>query len=426
METLLKIVMSVVELILSFKFCDCYLELKKKVNNRRIVCEIIVLAMVGTVLNSIFINIIVNLSVSIAVIFIILQCYEGNRAKKIFIGTVYIIFSMLLDLITSIGTEILFGSRNIVIEKENAMTFFILTIYYALKFLIIHFLEVTRKKVTQINNRKMYLKQAVIPALSITFVCYFLYIQLKSAKIDYQIFYAVIIIFLVINIMMYVIYENMEKLYISNYNNELLNESLKYRETYYQDVEMHQAEIRRIRHDLKNQLLVIRGELEQADIAQAKKEIDAIIHDIVNTEERCFTGNVAINALLNAKYTEAVKKDIDCRFDIVVPEKLQLSGGDIGILLGNTLDNAIEACEQCDEKRRTIELRMHYYNQYMTIEILNTTKNKVSKLTISKVNAKEHGWGLISVRGVVEKYNGTIRVESKDDSFLLEMTLWNV
>lgn len=154
METLLKIVMSVVELILSFKFCDCYLELKKKVNNRRIVCEIIVLAMVGTVLNSIFINIIVNLSVSIAVIFIILQCYEGNRAKKIFIGTVYIIFSMLLDLITSIGTEILFGSRNIVIEKENAMTFFILTIYYALKFLIIHFLEVTRKKLHKLIIEK--------------------------------------------------------------------------------------------------------------------------------------------------------------------------------------------------------------------------------------------------------------------------------
>ena len=62
----------------------------------------------------------------------------------------------------------------------------------------------------------------------------------------------------------------------------------------------------------------------------------------------------------------------------------------------------------------------------MTIEILNATKNKVSKLITSKVNAKDHGWGLISVRGVVEKYNGSIRVESKEDSFLLEMTLWNV
>ena len=362
MEILLKIILSVIELILSFKFCDCYLELKKNVNNSRMVCEIIVITILGTVLNSIFLNIVVNLLISVAVIFIILQCYNGNRAKRAFVGTIYIVFSMLLDLSISLGAEMLFGKRNIVIEQESIVMFLALTIYYALKFIIIHYLEVTRKIMTQISNKQIYLKQAIIPVISITFVCYFVYEQLESAKINYRMCYAVTIIFLAINIIMYVVYENVEKLYISNYNNVLLNESLKYRETYYQDVEKHQAEIRRIRHDLKNQLLVIRGELEQVDIAQAKKEIDAIIHDIIYTEEKCFTGNVAINALLNAKYTEAVKKGIDCRFGIMVPEKLQLSGGDIGILLGNTLDNAIEACEQCEEERRTIELHMHYYN----------------------------------------------------------------
>lgn len=426
MEWLLKLGLSTLELVLCFRFLGCYLNYKEKVERTQINLEIILLAIAGMIMNSFYMNTVINLTVSIMTMVIVLQCFKGNQSQKAFIGTIYIIFSMVLELTIALVMESLVGGRNVIIEQLGKMMLFMLMILFVIKFIIIHYLQATRKKEIHIANAGIYLKQAVIPIISIFFLYYFLREQLNLEEINYILCYIVIVVFSIINITLYIIYENTEKLYRINYNNMLLNESLKYKETYYQDVEKHQAEIRMIRHNLKNQLLAISGVLNQENQEKAKEEIEIIIHDIVQTEAKNFTRNIEINALLSAKYTEAAEQQIPCEFYVNIPERLKLASGEIGILIGNALDNAIEACAQCEAGRRKIELTLNYYNGCMIIVITNPTKERVKSLVTKKENAREHGFGVVSIENIVKKYQGNINHKCLEDNFSLEITLWNV
>ena len=426
MEWILKIVLSMLEVILCFRFFSCYLDIKENVEKIHICLEIIILAILGTIMNTFFVNTVFNLTVSIITMIIVLQCFEGKRTQKTFIGTIYVIFSMVLELTIALVIQSLFYSSETIIEREGMITFFVMIIHYVFKFILIHYLQVTRKKEIQITNTGIYLKQAVIPVISIFFLYYFLRDQLNLPVINYYLCYIVVVVFAIINIALYVIYENTEKLYRINYNNILINQSLKYKETYYQDVEKHQSEIRMIRHNLKNQLLAISGVLNQDDLEKAKKEIETIIHEIVQTEAKNFTRNIEVNALLNAKEAEATEKQIICEFHVNIPERLQLSSGEIGILLGNALDNAIEACAQCDIDKRKIKLTLNYHNGCMMILIENATKHRVKNLISKKENSKEHGFGLVSIENIVKKYQGNVNHKCLENNFCLEITLWNV
>lgn len=425
MEWILKIVLSTLELILCFRFFSCYLDIKEELKKVQIGVEIIILAVVGMLMNTFFMITFVNLTTSILLILLILQFFEGKISQKVLIGTIYIIFSMVLELTTALIMESLIGG-NVIIEKEGMLMLFMLMILFVIKFIIIHYLQVSRKKELQIANAAIYLKQAVVPLISVIFLYYFLKDQLNLKEINYELCYLVMLVFSIINITLYIIYENTEKLYRINYNNMLLNESLKYKETYYQDVEKHQSEIRMIRHNLKNQLLAISGVLNQEDLEKAKKEIETIIHEIVQTEAKNFTRNIEVNALLNAKEAEATEKQIICEFHVNIPERLRLSSGEIGILLGNAIDNAIEACAQCEIDKRKIKLTLNYHNGCMMVLIENTTKHRVKNLISKKANSKEHGFGLVSIENIVKKYQGNVNHKCLENKFCLEITLWNV
>lgn len=428
MEVLLKLGLSVFELLLTFRFCNCFLEYKEKMNVRMISCEIILLAVLGTLVNSIFINSTLNLFVSISVITIALQCFEGKATHKVLIGTLYIVFSVLLESIVAITLEIIYHNRRIVIETESVVLFFGLIVTYMLKYVVIYYLKNTRKKVFRVNGVGIYLKQAISPTLSMLFLFYFMYLQLQKEAIDYTACYILIIVFAVINITIYVIYENTEKLYLNNYNTMKLNEVLRYRDNYYQDVEKHQTEIRKIRHNLKNQLIAIAGELENNHVEEVRQEIKGIIQDITQTEAKSFTRNIPVNAVLSAKYKEAAEKGIDCKFMITIPERLNLSGGDVGVLLGNTLDNAIEANQKCEEQHRFVSLDMNYFGNCLTFTMKNAVIEEMEnkELKTNKKNQKEHGWGLVSVNEVVKKYHGDMVTSFDKGIFTISISLWNI
>ncbi len=149
-------------------------------------------------------------------------------------------------------------------------------------------------------------------------------------------------------------------------------------------------------------------------------------HKIYVSFKKSFTRNIEINALLNTKYAEAKEQQIRCEFHVNMPEKLKLTSGEIGILMGNALDNAIEANAQCEMEKRMIELILNYHNGCMMFILTNAIKEKVKSFVTQKKNAKEHGFGLVSIENVVKKYHGDMKHISTTDTFRLEITIWNV
>ena len=140
----------------------------------------------------------------------------------------------------------------------------------------------------------------------------------------------------------------------------------EYQKLHYEQVEQHQQEIRKIRHDMKNQIAGIYGYLEKGEIEEGKREVCSILNQLEKAEQKLFTANAVVNGILNMKYVEIEAKQIEAKLDVKLPEILGITGTDLGVLFGNILDNAIEACESC-KKEKWIDLFAVYENHGIVI-----------------------------------------------------------
>ena len=100
---------------------------------------------------------------------------------------------------------------------------------------------------------------------------------------------------------------------------------------------------------------------------------------------------------------------------------------DIGIALGNALDNAIEAAEKCEEGKGKITCIFRNINDMFIFKVKNTSiykpYEKNTKFYTSKKEKDEHGWGIESVKQIVRKYNGEIDFKYDKDFFEVEIII---
>lgn len=267
------------------------------------------------------------------------------------------------------------------------------------------------------GEKRFYLLQTTVPLLSaLFFVLYPVFDGERSPEDDLR-YFIIVLLFAAINCIHYVVFEFYQQAERKNYEQQLLNQVYVHREEYYCRMEQHQKEIRKIRHDLKNQLLAIR-----ADNPEIKNQVNVLLRDIQEQEETLFTKHQGLNLLLNNKYQRAKESSIQCSFEVKVPETIQFEAKDLGSLIGNAIDNAIEACQYCKENRY-IALQLIYFNHMLVMTIENSFDGVVRELTTRKQIAYEHGFGTDSMRSVTQKYNGDMSYEFLENCFRLEVSI---
>ena len=139
--------------------------------------------------------------------------------------------------------------------------------------------------------------------------------------------------------------------------------------------------------------------------------------------------NSSLDAILFYKRAMAEEKKIPVVYDIQIPAGLKIDGTDCCVLLGNALDNAIEANEKIEDiTDRYIECLILYQKNSLLCKITNPTKEPVeiknNKILTTKENKKDHGIGLGNIKMVVEKYNGTLNLSCTDNTFELNFMLF--
>ena len=212
---------------------------------------------------------------------------------------------------------------------------------------------------------------------------------------------AVIVGVLLINILVLWLLEKYQNLFEHMRHNDLLLQEAEAKEAYYREVEASNYEIRKIRHDLKNRLL---GISSLKDIALINKSIRSIIEELEGADSKIYTQNTVVNTILNIKINRAEKEKIRCKINVFIPKLINMDYGDAGILYGNLLDNSIEACKELPTKKRWIDVNIVYQTGILIIKISNsrTIINGVEGKNV--IDRKNHGFGLKSVKGIVEKY----------------------
>jgi len=189
-------------------------------------------------------------------------------------------------------------------------------------------------------------------------------------------------------------------------------------------------QFRNSRHDLKQKLLVL------IDLAERKKyhKIIAYVHELIDESGVDLlgiarSGNSAVDSIVNYKYSIAQKNGIFFEIDLHIPIKWQFRGADICVILGNAIDNALEAAGKVLDGKKSIKLAMRFIQNNLSIVIINSydgnlRKGKNGRLLTTKSEPSNHGIGLQSIKKTVEKYNGVIQIENSEDEFCLKLLLY--
>lgn len=185
-------------------------------------------------------------------------------------------------------------------------------------------------------------------------------------------------------------------------------------------------EVRRVKHDMKNNMIYLQKLLE-ADPEEAEKYLIEFIGDaMIKTEEFSKSGNFAIDALLNYKNRIAESKNIKIKLEQRIPTTLPYKASDLCIILGNLLDNAIEASENCANKE--IDVYIVYAKNRLKISTKNyyegeINKDKEGNFLSKKKDKENHGIGLKSVKKIVSLYNGYIEIQAENSLFKVNILL---
>lgn len=141
------------------------------------------------------------------------------------------------------------------------------------------------------------------------------------------------------------------------------------------------------------------------------------------------SGNIVIDSLIGYWYVTAKKKGIKFSIDICIPMSMTFKGADISLILGNLLENAVEAAQNA-EGVRYINTKIKYDKNNLFLFVANSysgtlLKSKNGKLQSKKSDSKNHGIGLASVYRTVAKYHGTVVIEdSVPERFKIQVLLY--
>lgn len=228
------------------------------------------------------------------------------------------------------------------------------------------------------------------------------------------------LILLVINFLNFYLYDR----YIENMQFQIMFNEIASSNKAYQNqliiMNESQKQIRLLKHDMKNHLLKLKYDLVNDNCQKAVNYIDEMSEKITAEKEFVSTGNVDFDCLLNYKLAIAQEYGVDFSCNVVLPEELQVDSFDLTVILGNLLDNALNALKQAEKK--ILEIDINYSIGMIVIKIENT----FSGMNNTYDNPGEHGYGLISVQTSLEKYNGKLQNDIIDNKYIAKAILYNI
>jgi len=195
---------------------------------------------------------------------------------------------------------------------------------------------------------------------------------------------------------------------------------------HYAEVENMYRQVRGWRHDYKNHIQTLKAYMSSGEYDKANAYLDLLDEDLTSVYTIVKTGSIIIDAILNSKISLADSKKISVNAKATVPESLSISEIDLCVVIGNLLDNAIEACEKIANGEKFIRIFMGIKNTQLYIYIANTAPGgKQTKVNGSFSTRKSgyHGYGLMRIDKTVGKYRGYVRRSSEDGAFTTEILL---
>ena len=203
------------------------------------------------------------------------------------------------------------------------------------------------------------------------------------------------------------------------YQNELLKKQVDETEALY-------TTMRGWRHDYHNHLQSLKSYLHLNQFDQMENYLNDLEKDLDSIDRTYKSGNLQLDAILNAKLAIAKNKEIAIKCDAVMPKEVAVSDIDLCVILGNLLDNAIESCcKLSNTEDRFLRIYIARMKGQLYLSVMNATNEAVRIRTDEYFTNKrgDHGHGLRRVDQTVKKYNGYINRQNEPGVFATEILL---
>lgn len=374
----------------------------------------------------------IGIIISILIIYIYsLINLKGTFMQKMFwsIFVMLLIMGITIVVLSIEGCIIGKGYLNLVIQKDLYRFVGVVIIQIVLFYLTRFMIKRTKKDSTYSLKWNEWFVLLIIPVISIFTMSFvsLIIINIEDQLSPMQHIFSILSILgiLMTNSLVYVLYVNMQKDHAKQLEYSILQQAFKSQEKNVEETKILYQSVRSIRHDLKQHFQVALTMLHSGKINEAvdymEKYNDTVLDGISN---KVFCDNDVVNYIINSK--SKICSDRHIKIYIYIANEIpEFSDLDLCVLLGNALDNAIEGVS--GEGNNEIYLELRNVDNFFMISVKNTITNSVLEYNpnlISTKNEKEvHGLGILSMKEVVQKYNGSIEFYESDNKFCCDMLL---
>lgn len=181
-------------------------------------------------------------------------------------------------------------------------------------------------------------------------------------------------------------------------------------------------------HDFHNHIGALRQLLFHKKYTEAVQYLDELQAPVREMTDTVWTGDETIDYLINSKATAAMASGIQLQTQVEFPHNTNIRSADLCAILGNLLDNALEAARQVSTpEQRFVRLTIRRINQMLVIKVENSfissPVQKDGQLKTTKIGNGLHGWGLKSAQAAAEKYDGMVQTTYTGNTFRAVATL---
>ena len=197
-----------------------------------------------------------------------------------------------------------------------------------------------------------------------------------------------------------------------------------------EEVEQFYHGIRQMKHEMKNHLTNIKGLVRNGSYEDIERYIDQMDESMNVFDLTIKTGNTVTDVIVNDKQKAADKQGIQFKSEFSYPKSEGYNAYDIGVIINNLLQNALEACEKMAEGKRYICLSGRQKKKFYLINVKNSFEGEVSfdtktnlPLSTKGKDISLHGIGLSNVKREVDKYMGDVDIKVKKNEFNVTVLL---
>ena len=307
-------------------------------------------------------------------------------------------------------------------DNNSSITLLALAVEGLISLIVVMPYLLLRKKIRGKIKYQILSILVIIPLFNIILITLLYINNYESAREITPIYSACcLIVSFIVDITVYEIIINIEKYYEQEKQFKFLKEKEKMIYDYYKLAISNKEELRKMRHDMRNELQIAYSLMEdEQGIYKAKDILDQMQDNLEKNRKIEYCDNAILNALLGIKVSQAQEQQIDFEVQIEKNMSIMLEDIDICNIFSNLIDNSIEGCSNLEEKK--IELEIKEQMGFIVIKIENTyqgelLKNKRNEILTTKEDSRNHGYGLKIVKSIVDKYQGQIEIENADNHF---------